>query len=318
MTTLRRLAARARRAVAGRVERGRRAVIGLGTRALDRAAPSFGRDVVARNIYSPVPEVPPPAWEGWHRRHPLPGIEVDPDAQLRYLESELAPYLGEFRPPMTTSKAREYHLDNGFYGAGDAEVLYATIRRHTPRRILELGGGFSTLVSAEACAANIRDGHPVEMTSVDPEPRITLPDRLASTVRPERADVRDLALERFLALEADDVLFVDTTHTVKLGSEVNRVVLEVLPRLRPGVLVHFHDIFLPYDYPRAWLARGTYVNEQYLVHALLVENPHWEIRIGLHALARECPERIRAAIPSFTGALPLPSALWLRRRPSDE
>ena len=91
------------------------------------------------------------------------------------------------------------------------------------------------------------------------------------------------------------------------------MVLEVLPHLRPGVLVHFHDIFLPYDYPRAWLKRGTYLNEQYLVQALLVENPRWEVLIGLHALARERADRLRAAIPSFAGADPLPSALWLRR-----
>jgi predicted O-methyltransferase YrrM len=317
----RRLVMRGWRALAWRARRRVRPLVRLAARGIDRAGPALGRDVVPRGkydfvrrgMYSPVPGVPPPAWEGWHRRQPLCGVRFDLDRQVRYLERELAPYLHEFRPPAVASEAVEYHLDNEFYLRGDAEVLYAVIRRHTPRQILELGGGFSTLVSAEACAANARAGHPVEMTSVDPEPRTSLPQRLAGTVQRDRADAREVPLERFLALEADDVLFIDTTHTVKRGSEVNRLVLEVLPRLRDGVLVHFHDIFLPYDYPRALLAQGMYLNEQYLVHALLVENPRWDVLLGLHALARERPEPLRAAIPSFEGNEPLPSALWMRR-----
>ena len=295
-----------RRAASGRLGR-------LAVRSIDRIGPRLGRDVVPRNMYSPVPEVPPPAWEGWRRPHPLPGLRLDLDRQLRYLERELGTYLREFRPPAAPGRRGEYHLDNGYYFRGDAEVLYATIRRHRPRRILELGGGFSTLVCAEACAANVGEGHPVEMRSLDPDPRIPLPGRWAGTVECERADARDLPLEAFLALDASDVLFIDTSHTVKLGSEVNRLVLEVLPRLRPGVLVHFHDIFLPYDYPRPWLERRTYLNEQYLVHALLVENPNWEVVVSLHALARERTQELQRSIPSFTGDEPLPSALWLRR-----
>lgn len=309
--SVRAVAERGRRALMRRAARGR--LGSLVARSIERAGAGLGRDVVPRNIYSPVPRVPPPAWEGWRRRHPLPGLRLDLDRQLRYLERELGTYLREFRPPAAPGQPGECHLDNRYYFRGDAEVLYAIIRRHRPRRILELGGGFSTLISAEACAANARDGHPVELTSVDPDPRIRLPERRAGTVRVERADARDLPLEAFLALEANDVLFIDTTHTVKLGSEVNRLVLEVLPRLRRGVLVHFHDIFLPYDYPRPWLARGTYLNEQYLVHALLVENPNWEVLITLHALARDRGPALQDAIPSFAGDESLASALWLRR-----
>ncbi len=304
---------RRRRALASRAARGRQALERLATRGIERAGPALGRDVLPRTVYSPVPEVPPPDWEGWHRRHPLPGLSLDLNRQLSYLERELAPYLGEFRPPATAAPRGEYYLDNGYYLRGEAEVLYATIRSHRPGRVLELGGGFSTMVSAEACAANIHDGHPVEMTSVDPRPRIPLSERLAEMVQVERADAREVPVERFLELEEGDVLFIDTSHTVKSGSEVNRLVLEVLPRLRAGVLVHFHDIFLPYEYPREWLARGTYLNEQYLVHGLLVENPRWEVLLSLYALARERPEPLRAAIPSFEGREPLPNALWLRR-----
>jgi predicted O-methyltransferase YrrM len=318
---VRRLATQVRLAFEWRARRLRRALVGLATRGIELAGPTLGREVVPqgrydfvrRSMYSPVPEVPPASWDGWHSRHPLPGVRFDLDRQVRYLERELGPYLGEFRPPAADSGSDEFHLDNGYYFRGEAEVLYAIIRRHTPRQVLELGGGFSTLVSAEACVANARAGNATQMTSVDPEPRTPLPERLAGTVRREVTDARELPLERFLALEADDVLFIDTTHTVKRGSEVNRLVLEVLPRLRPGVLVHFHDIFLPYEYPQHFLARGLFLSEQYLVHALLIESSGWEVLLGVHALARERAEPLRAAIPSFEGDEPLPSALWLRR-----
>jgi hypothetical protein len=121
-------------------------------------------------------------------------------------------------------------------------------------------------------------------------------------------------LEQFMSLEADDILFVDTSHTVKLGSEVNFVVLEVLPRLRSGVLVHFHDIFLPYEYPRAWFARGTYLAEQYLLHAFLIGNKMYEVVLAAHALARRHRQELEQIVPSVAAVRYGPAAFWLRRR----
>jgi hypothetical protein len=286
-----------------------RAVVSRGRRRLLQRQRDPGADQEPVNIYSPIPEVPPPEWPGWDRPHPHPGIELDLDAQLRFIEEELLPSMREFsRPPAPPG----YDRDNGFYFRGDAEILYAMIRRFRPRLLLELGSGFSTLVSASACAANAAEGDPVRMTSVDPEPRIPLLDSIAPLVRFERLGAEALPPERFLELGRDDILFIDTTHTVKRGSEVNRLVLEVLPRLAPGVLVHFHDIFLPYEYPREWFARGTYLNEQYLVQAMLAENPRWELLLAVHAIARAEPERFAAAI-GVELLRQQPAALWIRR-----
>jgi hypothetical protein len=117
----------------------------------------------------------------------------------------------------------------------------------------------------------------------------------------------------FDALRADDVLFVDSTHTVKLGSDVNFVILEVLPRLHAGVLVHFHDIFLPWEYPRSWFTEMQYFwAEQYLLQAFLAFNAEFEVMIPGQAVAREYPERLCRVIPSFAeGASP--GSMWLRR-----
>jgi hypothetical protein len=109
-------------------------------------------------------------------------------------------------------------------------------------------------------------------------------------------------------------LFIDSSHTVKRGSEVNFLVLEVLPRLPDGVFVHFHDIFLPYDYPQKWLRRGTFLAEQYLVHAFLIGNPDFEVLLATHSLFRGRGDELCAALPPLPTGMLAPASLWLRRR----
>src|SRR4029079_12969350 len=124
---------------------------------------------------------------------------------------------------------------------------------------------------------NAADGSPLTLEVFDPFPGV-VSEGLPGLSRLERIGAQQVPLETFESLESGDVLFVDTTHTVKVGSDVNFIVLEVLPRLREGVHVHLHDIFLPYEYPRKWLEDyGLYWTEQYLVHAFLVYNSAFEV-----------------------------------------
>jgi hypothetical protein len=187
------------------------------------------------------------------------------------------------------------------------------IRTFRPGRILELGGGYSSLVAAEACARNAREGSDAGHTVVDPHPRADLAPVIEAVARLERRDAAGLPLERFTELAAGDVLFVDTSHVVERGGEVNRLVLEVLPRLAEGVLVHFHDVFLPYEYPHAFLARGDRYTEQYLLQAYLTENPGWEVLFGAHVVWRERREALCDLIPATALRTTGPAAFWMRR-----
>jgi predicted O-methyltransferase YrrM len=297
----------------------RRRLRPLAVRLATRLAQRFGLDVVADPIYSPIPKVPPPDAEIWTRKLPMDGIHFDLDAQLGFLEGELRPYLAEFDRELVDK--RDFDVWNGLYEAGDAQLLYALLRHLKPAQVLELGSGFSTLVSAAAAAANLADGTPTELTAVDPEPRTQLSGEIEGLARLELSGATRIPLERFEALGEGDVLFVDTSHAVKLGSEVNWLVLEVLPRLRPGVLVHFHDVFLPYEYPRYLLEIGAYFNEQYLLHAFLIGNDAWGVVLAAAALNRERRERMVELIPSLgqewpglPGFYKQPSAFWIRRR----
>jgi hypothetical protein len=142
----------------------------------------------------------------------------------------------------------------------------------------------------------------------------------------ERMDCRDLPFDRFEALGSGDVLFVDTNHVVKLGSEVNWLVLEVLPRLAPGVWIHFHDIHLPYEYPPYYPILAGYLSEQYLLQAFLTGSA-WRVELALAALFRDRHEEIVELIPSLGEDVDpggplygvpefstwIPSAMWIRR-----
>ena len=281
----------------------------LARRALAAGAAATGQDLVERTPYSPVTRLAAddPAWD---RRASLVGVSFDLDAQLEFLERELAPYVREFDPPHHDDGSGRFFLWNRYYQAVDAEVAYAMVRHLKPRRILEIGSGFSTLVLRTAAEWNARDGRPAEVEAVDAGPR---PD--IGGVRLSRRGAEDLPLDRYLELEDGDVLFVDSSHVVRVGSEVNRLVLDVLPRLRPGVVVHFHDVFLPYEYPRAFQQQEMFLSEQYLVHAFLIGNRDYEVVFAAHAASREQRDRVAAVVPSLRArADHHPAAFWIRNR----
>ena len=274
-----------------------RSLVGRAVRSLARLA---GQDVVSRNFYSPIPQVETLSDETFTVPSSLPGIRFDYDEQLARLEA-LQPYLREYQAP-----------PNPMYGPGESDVLYATLRARRPRRVVELGSGYSSLIIAEACRRNSAEGHATHYEAYDPFPRDFVASGIPGLNVFRRTPAQEIPLETFSALQERDVLFVDTTHTVKVGSDVNYVILDVLPRLRRGVVVHLHDIWLPYAYPKAFLEQRVFWQEQYLLQAFLVFNPHFEVLYGLSALARdrraEFEARVRALPPDY-----VPSAFWIER-----
>lgn len=298
--------------VGGRARRAARTGLDGAFGALSRRAPWVGMDVVRHDYHSPIPDLDRLPATHFSEPHAMPAVAWDLDAQLALLEGELAGYLTERDYPRRADSG--FYLENDSYESVDAETLWALVRYLEPRRIVELGSGFTTLLLSEAAEANRREGHPVELAVFDPYPKRLLDAVPAGRIELDRVSGLDIPLERFLELGARDVLFVDTTHTVKAGSEVNRIVLDILPRLAPGVVVHFHDVFLPYEYPERWLRRQRWFwAEQYLLQAFLACNDTYEVLLATNALTRAWPERVGALIPSF-GQGAEPGAFWIRRR----
>ncbi|HLH65314.1 MAG TPA: class I SAM-dependent methyltransferase [Solirubrobacteraceae bacterium] len=273
-------------------------------------------DLVPHDYYSPVPDLAQVPPETWTRRSALTGLDLRVDAAIELVERELSPFIAESAMRVEDPGVPgEFFLANGGFESVDAELLYAMVRFARPGRVVELGSGYSTLVISMACRRNAEEGVETLHEAYDPYPRPHILGRPPpSPTRLAPVSATDVPQEVFTSLQAGDILFVDTTHTVKLAGDVNRIVLDVLPALSPGVIVHFHDIFLPWEYPRAWVAElRRYWAEQYLLQAFLAFNDEFEVLVPAHALAREHPARLAAVIPSF-GPGVAPGSLWLRRR----
>jgi hypothetical protein len=235
---------------------------------------------------------------------------------MDFIEQELAPHIPEFRPPRTpTDHSNEFYLDNGFYGPVDAELLYAMVRRLRPRRIVELGSGFSTLVMAKACVANAHDEAPCSLRVFNPypEPLDFRGNPVVGVSEYQGTPAQEVPNEVFASLDENDILFIDTSHIVKLGSDTAAIVLEKVPLLRAGVFVHFHDVFIPWNYPRSWVESfdAFPYAEQYLVHAFLSFNRAFEPVCAAYAVARDYGDRLKRAIPSY-GPDVVARAFWIR------
>ncbi|MGC3996936.1 MAG: class I SAM-dependent methyltransferase [Anaeromyxobacter sp.] len=269
------------------------------------------------HFYSPVPD-----FEEVRRRAPalfdrsrrtVEGIDLREDAQLA-LVPELVACLRD--QPFTDQPegGRRYGFRNEAFCAVDALTLHCFLRRHRPRRVVEVGSGHSSAMMLDTDELFL--GRATSLTFVEP-----FPDVLRAVVRPgdlERATllqqpVQDVPLAPFQALEAGDVLFIDSSHVSKIGSDVNHLFFRVLPALAPGVLVHVHDIFFPFEYPEQWvLSGGCAWNEAYLLRAFLQFNPAFEVLFWGHFLWTFHAERLSAELPRFADN---PGAsLWLRRR----
>lgn len=207
----------------------------------------------------------------------LPGIDTREAAQLALLE-HLRPWYAELPFPETRSSRTRYFYENPAYSYSDAIFLHLVIRHARPRRVVEVGSGYSSCVTLDTNDLFL-DGR-IACTFVEPYPEL-----LRSLLRPADEDriellarpVQDVPFATFEALEAGDILFIDSTHVAKIGSDVNHLYLEVLPRLAPGVYVHVHDVFWPFEYPKDWILEGRAWNELYLLRAMLAGNPRWEI-----------------------------------------
>jgi predicted O-methyltransferase YrrM len=275
--------------------------------ALRKAARRLGWHLVRADYYSPIADAAGLPAAAFTEVAPMHGIDLRLERQLDALESTLRPFLTEWEPPLTSTSG--FHLHNPFYAPLDSHLLYALIRSRKPRRILELGSGFSSLVIRDAARINAGEGNPIEHTIADPHPSYLVED-----FEVIRARAEDLPGDTFGKLEAGDFLFLDTTHVVRIGGDVTRLILQVLPALKPGTLVHFHDIFRPFEYPRELFERfNKHWQEHYLLEAFLAYNETFEVIAANHALARLHRDQITKLIPSLRPGMH-PSAFWVQKR----
>jgi hypothetical protein len=294
-----------------------------------RALQHMGITVTPNHFYWPVPDVHDLENRKWQSESVPVGFDLNIEKQVRLVGQMSARYQQEWSFPNHETTATEYHYNNGFFETIDAEMAYAFVRHFKPSRIVEVGGGFSTRVLSAALRANrLQDRVAGELTTVEPFPS----PGLQAITNLISARIQDVDMDVFLSLRRGDILFLDSSHVVSVGSDVVREYLEILPRLQPGVIVHVHDIFLPSDYPReAVLSNFCFWSEQYLLQAFLAFNPHFEILWSSSAMQQYHPEvlaenfprwnhsyrgmskQVRKYLPTLDRDRVWPSSFWMER-----
>lgn len=238
----------------------------------------------------------------------LPGIDLRVDEQLKLLRAFQSLY-AEQPFADTPGKKLRYGFDNDSFSYADALFYHCMLRHVRPKRVVEIGSGHSTCVLLDTNDLFFHGS--IDVTCIEPFPDVLLPllredDRSRFTLLQE--PLQNVSSSVLTTLEAGDVLFIDSSHVCKAGSDVQFLFTEVLPRLQSGVFIHFHDIFWPFEYPRAWIDEGRFWNEAYVLRAFLTQNPRVRIVLFNHYLATQRPDAF--------GAFPLAKrntggSLWL-------
>jgi len=283
-----------------------------------------GYHVTPVHYFEPIPDtrlLPESLWQDTSRY--ARGIDFREDEQIRLLaffEDAFKIEYSVFPRQITTPCA--YYTDQDSFCAVDAEVLYCMVRRHRPQRVVEIGSGMSSLVITAALARNRRTSADDEgvLTCVEPYPGESLDQCHARGLLTLKAvPVQDIPLSYFDELRENDICVIDSTHVLRIGGDVEFLYLQVLPRLRPGVLVHMHDIFLPAEYPRHWIRDGhLFWNEQYLLHTFLQCNQDWEVLWGSSYMCIHHAAALRRAFPTYAEKPNWPGSFWIRRKTGSE
>lgn len=246
----------------------------------------------------------------------LPGLELDTASAVRVLG--MLAWCGDERlvGPLEDNPGLSYDPSNANFALPDASVLYAMVRTLKPRRVYEIGSGNSTLAVLQASARSRQEGHASRHLCIEPYEMPWLEKSAAQVVR---SRIEDIDLSLFAELEDGDILFIDNSHMIRPQGDVLTVVQRILPRLKPGVVVHIHDLFTPRDYPSKWVVKERLLwNEQYLVEAFLTGNDEFEILLPVNQLWNDHQDVFAALRPGvMNGDWVDPTSFWIRRKPAD-
>ncbi|WP_354043695.1 class I SAM-dependent methyltransferase [Devosia sp. UYZn731] len=227
------------------------------------------------------------------------GVDMNETGQMELLDTTFSSYADEYVPQ-----------PNGGLSLADAFALYALIRERKPRKMVEIGGGDSTLIAMRAVEKNRTEGFPCHFTCIEPYPRQFLRD----AHWPDYELVTELVQNVPVAMFTDaDIVFIDSSHVSKIGSDVNYEFLEIVPHTPVGCLIHWHDIVLPTNYWKDWTElSGQFWNESYMLHAFLLYNNAFSVRWAARYMQRLYPAKLHERFPYLTAGHRL-SSFWVER-----
>lgn len=262
----------------------------------------LGVHITPVHFYSPIPNVSELNSAIYTHVNECIGLDLSVDNQIKYLNDNLSKYIGEYTPPVNSGLSQV-----------DAFILYALIRNKKPSVFIEIGSGDSTKISLSAFDKNEKEGVTCEFTAIEPFPQKYLKDIKNNKFKLTEKKVQDVDVDFF---SQADILFIDSSHVAKIGSDVNYEILDIVPRLKIGSLVHWHDIMIPLNYHKTWIESGNmFWNESYMVHAFMLHNKSFKIIWASKYMQLNSPEPLLKTFTYFKPEDPAQqlSSFWIER-----
>ncbi len=260
----------------------------------------FGVDILPHHYYSEIPDFQELRSETyWKSASSMSGVNgTNVNEQLSFLEKICNKDMVERLKRNDIYSYACFQNNEPGFGHIESDFLFCFIHNIKPKRIIQIGCGVSTAV---ILLANKESGFQSEITCIDPFPTNFLKQAsIEEVIKLLKEKAQKIDSNLFTTLNSGDFLFIDSTHTVKPGSDVNKIILEVLPKLNKGVHVHFHDIYFPYDYKRDLLSDGLFFsNESVLLHAFLISNLNYKVNISLSMLHYAKTEELVKFLPNY-------------------
>lgn len=256
--------------------------------------------VTAVDYYSPIPCIKDLNPQVFSKIYDDSGIDWNLSGQMDFLHSISSKYSAEYTPSVNTGLTLV-----------DSFILYAIIREAKPRIMIEVGSGETTKISLQALESNEKEGSACQFYAVEPYPQAFLKQISKNNFRLIEKKVEDIDLK---FLTSADLLFIDSSHVAKIGSDVNCEILEIVPRLKRGAIVHWHDIMIPTNYWPDWVTKDLkFWNESYMLHAFMLFNETFKIVWASRHMQLHHGEELSRIFPYFDRDRHRCTSFWVQR-----
>jgi len=275
----------------------------------------YGYHVLRNYYYTPIPDTSQLDDSVYNFESALKGIDMREESQKELLHKFSTSYKAEYDLfPDKPKNYFDYYTTQTSYRCVEAQMLYCFVRNLKPNKIIEIGSGYSTMLTAQALRKNKGEENAnCDFVAIEPYPNEAIAKGFEGLSRLICEPVQKVPFSEFESLNENDILFIDSTHTVKTGGDVVYEINEILPRLKRGVYVHIHDIFLPFEYPKSWHSVPYFWAEQYLVQAFLQFNDSFEIVWASHFMHRKNSTLCQKAFSFYEPNLPFVSGFWIKK-----
>lgn len=266
------------------------------------------------HFYSPLPnieDIKNHKEESFSRNKKLYGININKEEQLKYLKL-ISNYYKDFIYKKNNIEGYRYQIENPNFGFYAAVALFGMLRNIKPKKLIEVGSGWSSCLTLDTNEKFFNNE--IDLTFIEPYPNLLydiIKEEDKNHINVVDSKIQDIDVNFFKELGENDILFIDSTHVSKMDSDTNYLIHTILPNLNKGVIIHFHDVLYPFEYPESWILEGRGWNEAYILRAFLEFNDTFEIIFMNNYIKEQCSDELKNLLPDCVDDLS--SSLWLRK-----